>query len=82
MKLLIDGDTPDDATERTGSDGKKYNLVFSDEFSQNDRTFNPGDDPYCEAVDLHYWPTGDIEWYDPKVRTLPPHLYPSRSPAH
>ncbi|KAL1682246.1 glycoside hydrolase family 16 protein [Schizophyllum commune] len=69
MKLLIDGDTPDDATERTGSDGKKYNLVFSDEFNQNDRTFNPGDDPYWEAVDLHYWPTGDIEWYDPKAIT-------------
>ena len=23
------------------------------------------DDPYWEAVDLQYWPTSDIEWYDP-----------------
>lgn len=26
-----------------------------------------GDDPYWEAVNLHYWPTGDLEWYDPQV---------------
>jgi hypothetical protein len=23
------------------------------------------DDPFWEAVDLQYWPTSDIEWYDP-----------------
>lgn len=23
------------------------------------------DDPFWEAVDLQYWPTLDIEWYDP-----------------
>jgi hypothetical protein len=23
------------------------------------------DDPFWEAVDLQYWPTADIEWYDP-----------------
>lgn len=32
-------------------------LVFSDEFNQDGRTFYPGDDPYWEAVDLHYWGT-------------------------
>jgi beta-glucan synthesis-associated protein KRE6 len=30
-------------------------LVFSDEFDTDGRTFYPGDDPYWEAVDLHYW---------------------------
>jgi len=40
-------------------------LVFSDEFETPGRTFYPGDDPFWEAVDLHYWGTGDLEWYDP-----------------
>ncbi|KAJ7712456.1 glycoside hydrolase family 16 protein [Mycena metata] len=66
LPSLIDADTPTDAYSRTGtSDGKKYNLIFSDEFETDGRTFYPGDDPYWEAVDLHYWPTGDLEWYDP-----------------
>jgi beta-glucanase (GH16 family) len=43
--------------------------VFSDEFNKEGRTFYPGDDPYWEAVDLHYWPTGDLEWYDPSAIT-------------
>jgi beta-glucan synthesis-associated protein KRE6 len=30
-------------------------LVFSDEFNTDGRSFYPGDDPYWEAVDLHYW---------------------------
>jgi beta-glucanase (GH16 family) len=30
-------------------------LVFSDEFNVEGRTFYPGDDPYWEAADLHYW---------------------------
>jgi beta-glucanase (GH16 family) len=62
---LVDDDTPTDALTRVGSDGNTYNLVFSDEFNHDGRTFYPGDDPYWEAVDLNYWPTGDVEWYDP-----------------
>jgi len=62
---LVDDTTPTDALTRVGSDGRSYNLVFSDEFERDGRTFYPGDDPYWEAVDLHYWPTGDVEWYDP-----------------
>lgn len=62
---LVDNDTPTDAYTRVGSDGNTYNIVFSDEFNRDGRTFYPGDDPYWEAVDLHYWPTGDVEWYDP-----------------
>lgn len=49
---LIDAETPDDAQSRTGFDGKKYKLVFSDEFNVDGRSFYPGDDPYWEAVDL------------------------------
>lgn len=52
---LIDADTPSNVYSRTGNDGKKYSLVFSDEFEMEGRTFYPGDDPYWEAADLHYW---------------------------
>lgn len=65
LPALIDRDTPDDAKTRTGLDGQKYNLVFSDEFETEGRSFYPGDDPFWEAMDYHYWPTGDLEWYDP-----------------
>ncbi|KAF7289684.1 GH16 domain-containing protein [Mycena chlorophos] len=64
---LIDADTPEGAYTYTNPDGKKYDLVFSDEFNTEGRTFYPGDDPYWEAVDLHYWPTEDLEWYDPSA---------------
>lgn len=69
LPFRIDKDTPEDAYTRTGFDGVKYNLVFSDEFNVDGRTFYPGDDPFWEAVDLHYWPTVDIEWYDPGQAT-------------
>lgn len=53
---LIDVDTPQEAyTQISYQDGSELQLVFSDEFSQDGRTFYPGDDPYWEAVDLHYW---------------------------
>jgi beta-glucanase (GH16 family) len=35
----------------------EWTLVFSDEFNTDGRTFYAGDDPYWEAVDLHYWGT-------------------------
>lgn len=55
---LIDKDTPQEAyTKRTYHKGEEWILVFSDEFNQDGRTFYPGDDPYWEAVDLHYWGT-------------------------
>lgn len=37
-------------------------LVFSDEFEEEGRSFYPGDDPYWEAHDLHYWGTNNLEW--------------------
>ena len=64
---LIDPDTPQDAYTRFGVDdpNQEFDLVFSDEFNVEGRSFWPGDDPYWEAVDLNYWPTADLEWYDP-----------------
>ncbi|KAF9259315.1 SKN1-domain-containing protein [Marasmius fiardii PR-910] len=66
---LVDIETPEEAKTRTGFDGQKYQLVFSDEFNQPGRTFNPGDDPYFEAMDMWYGVTQDLEWYDPSQVT-------------
>lgn len=55
---LVDPDTPKDAYTYAGGDGKTWNLVFSDEFNQDGRTFFDGDDPFFQAMDIHYWPTG------------------------
>ncbi|KAF7981670.1 hypothetical protein HWV62_32212 [Athelia sp. TMB] len=54
---LIDIDTPTSAytTTSLSGDGVEMELVFSDEFNTDGRTFYAGDDPYWEAVDLHYW---------------------------
>lgn len=65
MPDLIDAATPNSAKIRTGFDGQEYELVFSDEFEVDGRTFYPGDDPFWEAADLWYGSTGDLEWYDP-----------------
>jgi len=66
---LIDLDTPKSAyTIPSFADPtKSLQLVWSDEFEMDGRSFYPGDDPYWEAVDLHYWQTGDLEWYDPSA---------------
>ncbi|KAL7285393.1 hypothetical protein ACG7TL_000488 [Trametes sanguinea] len=67
---LIDLDTPEDARTKTDYvTGKTWQLVFSDEFNVDGRSFYPGDDPYWEAVDLHYWQTNNLEWYDPEAIT-------------
>lgn len=54
---LIDLDTPKSAyTKLSWEDGTtEMQLVFSDEFNTEGRSFYPGDDPYWEAVDLYYW---------------------------
>jgi hypothetical protein len=56
---LIDRDTPQSAYTKKSymNPGDEWDLVFSDEFELDGRTFYPGDDPYWEAVDLHYWGT-------------------------
>src|SRR5579859_6698610 len=61
---LIDVDTPQSAYTKKGYyDGTEMQLVFSDEFNTDGRSFYPGDDPYWEAVDLHYWQVGYIVHY-------------------
>ncbi|KAI0735053.1 glycoside hydrolase family 16 protein [Earliella scabrosa] len=63
---LIDKDTPLEFHTKTDYVfGQTWQLVFSDEFNVDGRSFYPGDDPYWEAVDLHYWGTNNKEWYDP-----------------
>lgn len=57
---MVDPETPREAMTKTGNDGNTYDLVFSDEFNTDGRSFYPGDDPFWEAVDLHYWATGDL----------------------
>lgn len=66
---LIDPDTPDSAMTKNTADGSTWNLVYSDEFNTDGRTFFHGDDPYLEAVDLWYGVTMDLEWYDPDAVT-------------
>lgn len=62
---LIDRDTPKDAYTRNSFDsGEEWVLVFSDEFNTDGRSFYPGDDPWWEAVDLHYWGTVSAYWFD------------------
>ena len=52
LPSLIDAHTPDDVKYgiRTGYDGKQYQLVFSDEFNEDGRTFFPGDDPFVSDL--------------------------------
>jgi hypothetical protein len=56
---LIDHATPQSAyTKAPYQDPTQmWDLVFSDEFNVDGRTFWPGDDPFWEAVDLNYWQT-------------------------
>ncbi|KAL7417565.1 beta-glucan synthesis-associated [Mrakia frigida] len=67
---LIDPATPLDKRTWTSLEtGEEMELVFSDEFEEDGRSFFPGDDAYWEAVDLHYWSTNNLEWYDPRQIT-------------
>ncbi|KAF8807739.1 glycoside hydrolase family 16 protein [Phlegmacium glaucopus] len=67
---LIDLETPHNVyTKKAYTTNQDMQLVFSDEFNVDGRTFYPGDDPYWEAVDLHYWQTNNLEWYDPSAIT-------------
>ncbi|WVQ75724.1 hypothetical protein IAR50_005354 [Cryptococcus sp. DSM 104548] len=69
LPKMIDDDTPEWAYTRTGNDGGEWQLVFSDEFEKDGRTFFEGDDPFFTAMDIHYWATGDFEWLDPSAVT-------------
>jgi beta-glucanase (GH16 family) len=67
---LIDPDTPDSAMTKKTADGSTWNLVYSDEFNTDGRTFFHGDDPYLEAVDLWYGVTMDLEVRDPMSKII------------
>ncbi|KAF9160276.1 hypothetical protein DFQ26_005706 [Actinomortierella ambigua] len=54
--LVIDPDTPLDKRTRVALDGSSWHLAFSDEFNRDGRSFEPGQDPHWEAVEL---PTND-----------------------
>lgn len=70
LRALVDSDTPEEfRTKVNYMDDKEWQLVFSDEFNVDGRSFYPGDDPYWEAIDLHYWQTNNLEWYDPAAVT-------------
>jgi len=66
---LIDPTTPQSAMSRTAINGDELELVFSDEFNDNNRTFYEGDDPYWFAPDIWYGATVDLDWYDPDAVT-------------
>lgn len=55
LPSLVDLDTPDDIKNniRKGTNGRNYQLVFSDEFNVDGRTFYPGDDPYVRISFCH-----------------------------
>lgn len=51
MRPLVDPDTPESARTRLNVDGRtRMNLVFSDEFNVDGRSFYPGDDPYWVSL--------------------------------
>ncbi|KZP14591.1 glycoside hydrolase family 16 protein [Athelia psychrophila] len=67
---LVDSDTPSSAHTTTSyGDGSEWQLIFSDEFNTDGRMFYPGDDLYWEALNLHYWATNNMEWYNPTAIT-------------
>ena len=60
----IDESTSESAETIKANNGETWDLMFSDEFNEDGRTFYPGDDPYWESIELHAWGTNDLEWYD------------------
>ena len=63
MRGMIDPTTPEDAKTITmyNDTSKTLQLIWSDEFTTDGRTFYPGDDPYFTALDIYYWQTQDLE---------------------
>jgi len=66
---FIDPDTPKDVYKTTSSNvgnEEGYELVFSDEFEVEGRTFVATDDPHWTAVNTYNPTTGDLEVYLPE----------------
>lgn len=66
---LVDPDTDSQYFTKKARDGSTWQLVFSDEFNAEGRTFYDGDDQFFTAPDIHYDATKDLEWYDPDAVT-------------
>ncbi|KAH3674867.1 hypothetical protein WICPIJ_009437 [Wickerhamomyces pijperi] len=66
---LVDPDTPESAHSKVSNTGETWDLVFSDEFNAEGRTFYDGDDQFWTAPNFHYDATKDLEWYDPDAVT-------------
>ena len=47
----VDEDTPSTLRTKTGSDGSRLSLIFSDEFERSGRSFDDGHDPVWTALD-------------------------------
>lgn len=70
VRGLIDEDTEEQYHTWTNPvDKSQYDLVFSDEFNKDGRTFWPGDDPFWEGGNFYYAATHDYEWYTPEAIT-------------
>lgn len=67
-RSLIDPDTPKQAyTKSSLLHNESWELVFSEEFNAEGRTFFPGDDQFFEALDIHYAATNNLEYYIPEM---------------
>lgn len=61
---LIDEDTPQEAWTYTSlQTGESWELVFSDEFEVDGRTFWPGDDPYWCAFSFLFFFSSSISYH-------------------
>jgi hypothetical protein len=68
MPRLIDPDTPVDVHTRTGFDGNSdWELVFSDEFNEDGRTFYEGDDPFWQGRSISSSSFTSYSWGLPLV---------------
>mmetsp|Transcript_40583 Transcript_40583/g.85189 ORF Transcript_40583/g.85189 Transcript_40583/m.85189 type:complete len:628 (+) Transcript_40583:141-2024(+) len=65
----IDPDSPDEAfstTSHYAEDTREYELVFSDEFEQDGRSFDDGSDPRWTAIDKNDYTNEALHFYRPQ----------------
>lgn len=53
VRTLVDSDTPQSALQWKNNAGSRFDLVFSDEFNVDGRTFYPGDDVRIRTLCTH-----------------------------
>lgn len=81
MPDLIDEETPADARTRTGYDGQDYELVFSDEFNKDGRTFWPGKLTFLFLFVFVIW-CRQVGRFQPEARDRRANARRSRSAAY